>query len=434
MHSMATESRADMPDRRTVRVQGPHKLSEPDHRDHLLSQLRDIPPDASRVSIQDDTPSDAEWEMLGAHFTGVHDLELDSGWNEDLNDADMPVHWPLERLLLSSACGEVVRAPSIREGKIRHLVLFLTSGLRFEGPTTAELMQAHKEAVARADEKPRYITVHEGTPKERQVEMVSVPELVMNWMIDKTQKENAEREQQQEQQGETNPLSPEQRINLSKLEIIENDAIDAFIRLTMAQPHLMDSLKTLNLRSTNGYDFNFMAESGFLGILPELSNLQTLVLSVAEIFQDNPTYLSSLVRQFPPNLTTLRFRGPASLAMSDKWDEWVRAVETREILPRLERLSFVLDLNCESGSESGSESDKHKHKSEGKEEVSEEEKANESKKKKEAADERLRAAKTACKQLYAAVEKRGVVVEPFREGWAGKNSIIHPVSERWDEV
>ena len=168
----------------------------------------------------------------------------------------------------------------------------------------------------------------------------------------KAEREQRQREQE-EQKGE--PSAPETAepnpTNLTKLEIIENDAIDTFIRLTFAQPNLIGNLQTLNLRSTNGHGFNFMAEPGLLRILPELENLKTIVLSVAEIFEDNQTSLSTLVRRFPPGLTTLRFRGPASFATSEQWGDWVRAVEEREVLPNLQKLSFVLDLNSEAKAE-----------------------------------------------------------------------------------
>jgi hypothetical protein len=131
-----------------VKVAGPWAEKKAGHQDTLLSQLEQIPRDIKFLRIEDDTPSNSEWSLLGDHFTQIQDLEIRTGWNENLNDEKIPLHWPLERLYIDSACGEVVRSHFVLEGKVKHLILLLTSGLRFEGPTTQELRRANSEAIA----------------------------------------------------------------------------------------------------------------------------------------------------------------------------------------------------------------------------------------------------------------------------------------------
>ncbi|KAL4796687.1 hypothetical protein BDV19DRAFT_387878 [Aspergillus venezuelensis] len=87
--------------------------SDSAHRETLLAQLRDIPKDASNLSITEDTPSDTEWNILSAHFIAVRELEMSTGFNEELNDSKMPIHWPIEKMELADACGEVTKSPKV---------------------------------------------------------------------------------------------------------------------------------------------------------------------------------------------------------------------------------------------------------------------------------------------------------------------------------
>ena len=100
-------TKASPPDstRFTVQVKGPHGTEEDDHRDLLLAQLEKIPRGTQFLEITEDTPSNVEWELLKNHFNRIKDLEMCTGFNEELNDAELPEHWPLERLCVSSACG-----------------------------------------------------------------------------------------------------------------------------------------------------------------------------------------------------------------------------------------------------------------------------------------------------------------------------------------
>lgn len=395
---MDLKDKADKPNIFTIQVKGPQN-EDHDHKQQLLEQLKDIPKDAQVLRIEDDTPSDAEWSILSDHFTSVKDLKMNSDFNEDLNDGPLPQHWPLERLVLSSSCGEVIRSPFILEGRVPHLVLLLTSGLRFEGPTSDELCAVNKDAITRGDAEADYMTVGRGTPDERKITMVSIPALVGAWML-------------QHYEGRspaallaTPPPAP---AALASLAIIENDAIDAFGRFTLALPHLAAGLRTLTLRSSSGLDFHFTNEALFAEVLPRLARLRTLVLTAGDVFPD-ADFLPALHRLLPPGLTTLRFRGPVSLAASARWPEWVAAFAEPGFLPRLERLSFVLDLDYEEDAKGGDR-----------------------KKKVVPGEERLRVAKRAREELWRGAEGRGVVVEPFRDGWTEEVRWFEGVDERWE--
>ncbi|PKY00006.1 hypothetical protein P168DRAFT_330593 [Aspergillus campestris IBT 28561] len=308
----------------TVKVKGPHECESNDHREELLTQLENIPHDTHCLRITEDTPPHIEWSLLSKHFRNVRDLELHTGFNEELTDEGIPAHWPLRRLFISDACAEVFRSPFVLEGKVESLVLLGTSGLRFEGPTSEELYRTHGDAVSRGDKEPRYVTVQEGTPEERKIELIWLPDLVVDQMNKRYAGTRAAQLPTSQGNHNLQCLPREVQSNMAKLEIIENDAIDTFNRMAMALPHVVEKLATLNLRSTHALDFHFTAENLFISLLPQLSELQTLVLSVGEVFENEDT-LPNLYASIPAGITTLRFRGPASLVRSSQWDTWVES-------------------------------------------------------------------------------------------------------------
>lgn len=383
----------------TVKIQGPCEESWPDHESHLQDQLQSIQSNTTYLRLDGDTPSDKEWALLSAHFSHVENLELDSGFNEDLNDKSIPRHWPLRRLELRSACSQLVQSPFICRGQVSHLSLLLTSGLRFAGPTNSELLREHKDDVKSGEFKAQYITRNEGTPEERQIELIHMPELVcrhmnkFHWLpAGKSDPEN---------------VAPSDQINLHTLEIFENDAIDTFCRLTMDQPHLIENLQTLRIRSVRGLDFVYLDERPLRYILPQLVNLKTLNLTVGDVFHD-PSYLPTLYQIFPPNLTTLFFRAPASLCQSEHWSAWLRAFESKEFLPQFQRFAFVLDLH-------------HEVKEEGLRR----------KRVVPAPADILYQARVACEQLYGTVRRRGVSIETMPSEPEAENSLFTPVDDRW---
>lgn len=375
-----------------VNVEGPSQETESDHGSRLKDDLQSIPQDTKYLSIEGDTPSDTEWSILGSHFTNVEHLHLRAGFNEDLNDKGIPLHWPLQKLEFSDSVSEVFQSPFILEGRVPHLSLFFTSGLRFEGLTSHELQIEHKEAIKRGDIQGDFITVHEGTPEERQIEITYLPELVSNH-INKifTDPERGLKEP---------PSGP---FNLRVLEIWENDAIDTFNRMALSLPHLVENLRTLRIRSTAGLDFHYTHEHVFRELLPQLTSLRSLNISVGEVFQD-PSYLPTIYKLFPPNLTELYFRGPSSLCQSTGWSNWVQAFESKDFLPDLKKLAFVLDLHY---------------------------KEEESGRKKEgpAPAPLLYQARIACQPIYDIARRRGVsVVEiPAEPDFV----LLRPVDERW---
>ncbi|RDL42540.1 Uncharacterized protein BP5553_02519 [Venustampulla echinocandica] len=403
---MDSRDKPSSPNIFTIRVEGPHEEEGHDHKQKLLGQLTNIPKNAQVLQIENDTPSDVEWSVIGSHFSSVKDLRMDTGFNEELNDERIPSHWPIERLLVSSACAEVFRSPFVLEGKVKHLILLLTSGLRFEGPTSEELYGANDEAITRGDVKEEYMTVREGTPEERKITLVYLPKLVGAWMEQKYAG-------QEVQDNESHLIStlPDQipdQIHLEAIEILENDAIDTFTRMTLALPHLVTNLKTLNIRSSHGLDFHFTVEEMFREVLPQLAGLKTLILTAGDVFRDDQ-FLALLYTEFPPNLSTLRFRGPISLAKSEHWERWVESFGNPQFLPNLKKLSFVLDLAYEQ--------------------------ENPGKKKEATAqEEQLREAKAACLQLYANAEKRGITIESFVDKWAEDSKIFKQVDDRWDQL
>ena len=348
-----------------VKVRGP-KSEEPNNQAELKKQLDGLPRDTKYLSIEEDTPSDQEWSLLGEHFTSVENLELESGFNEDLNDKHIPLHWPLQRLQLSSACGELTQTPFVRQGRVSHLSLYLTFQLRFEGPTSAELTRMHREAVEKGEKQKRYAS------EESKLQIIYLPDLVADCM----NKAYSDPDRKPDPENEP-PAGP---VNLKTLEIWGNDALDTFCRMGAALPHIVDNVETLRLRSTQGNDFELLQEEVFSQMLPELHNLQTLHLTIGEVFQDE-SLLPTLYKAFPPNLTALYFRGPALLTQSEQWNGWLEAFASPEFLPKLQRLAFVLDLH-------------YKDKKEAK-----------------VPDELLRQAREACEPIYEAALQRGITLE-----------------------
>ncbi|KAL4974600.1 hypothetical protein BDW66DRAFT_139557 [Aspergillus desertorum] len=382
-----------------VTVQGPYVDSEsaPEHREALLAQLRTIPRDTTKLLIEEDPPSNTEWSILGDHFTSVRDLKIDSGFNEYLNDRDMPVHWPVERLTLSDVCGEVTKSPHILHGRIKHLILYCTAGMRFEGPTSDELYHMNDEVIKRHEARLQSLG------RNSNIQFINMSQLGEEWMAKKYNNVGL---------SDNPPLEPEnqpvdgEKSRLRTLEIIENDALDTFLRMSAALPHVVATVTSLTLRSTSlGRDFDWFSEKLFPDVLAQLDALEALNLSVGAVFKE-PSTLSGLYASFPPNLTTLHFRGPVSLWRAEEWEDWVSAFSDKSFLPRLERLAFVLDLHYVP--------DEHGHL-----------------RLETPPDEDLREARAACERLYEGARRRGLIVESLRDDWAGKHACLKPVDDRW---
>ena len=371
---------------------------EPIHIEDLQSQLQNIPRDTCYLRIDEDAPSADDWALLGSHFTSVENLELESGFNEDLRD-QIPLHWPLQRLELRSAGAEAITTPFIQEGRVPHLSLLLTCGLRFEGPTSDELRRRNAEAIKRGDKKEEFFTVGEGTPEERKIQVTFLPTLVCDWMNEHLCAPGSKKDPESDP-----PSSP---INMKTLEIFENDAMDAFSRMALALPHIVSNLQTLRIRSTSGLDFHFLTEEAFRYILPTLENLKTFNLTVGEVF-DDPTYLPTLYKFLPPNLTTLYIRGPTSLCRSEQWSDWLKSFESERFLPNLQRMAFVLDLHYGDGLASTGR-----------------------RKSIEPPNEALEQARKACRRLCDIAQKRGIDIVDLPAEHVNAGDLFKPVDPRW---
>jgi len=335
----------------------------PSHLERLKRILAETDRDAEVLELVDECPSEEEWDVLGQHFRNVRWLLVETGFNESWIDRGFPLGWPLDLLVVSSACGELVTTPAILEGRISHLVLLLTCNLRFEGPGNPELDTSEElcnEAEAQLNENKTGITI------------MYRPSRVYKWLAHKY----SGLRQWPDPGWEDRPVS-----RLKTLEILENDAFDTFQRLAMAHSHLIMGLEKLNLRSMHGEDFALTPEDLFPQFFPAMTNLKHLELSLSHQF-NNDTILPNLYRCLPPNLESLSFRGPPSLAGSGQFDEWIAAFGNPALLPSLKRLSFALDA-------AGTEA-----------KLSE-----------------LAWATRSANRLLARASARGVVVEQFRDPW-----------------
>lgn len=349
---------------------------------NLRSALSDISTSTPETTIEylevgDDTPSHDEWQALGERFAAVRWLAIEAGFNENWNDGNFPLHWPLERLVISSACGEKITTPAILDGTIPHLVLLLTCGLRFEGPSNDELGEMDELEGAPKTEMEEQM--EQGGPK-----MIYLPGRSARWLMNKYASDGT---------GKTSePLSQEAAVEkppsrMHTLEILENDAIDTFFRYSLACGHVIKNLERLNIRSTTGLDLHICPEEFFPVILGQLDKLKHLELSISNTTFSDPAVRFKFAESFPPNLESLKFRGPALMAQGEGFDQWISAFGKTEFLPKLKTLSFVLDVD--DGNYGAEPLD----------------------------EETLDAARRKVDILLEAARKRNVVVEEFRDAW-----------------
>ena len=407
------------------------KLDDSDSQDGetLQAVMARIDPKTEVLHLMGAVPTNDQWEALGQHFTNVRFLQVESGWEEDWVDAEFPLHWPLELLMIVDAGGERVTTPAILEGRIKHLVLFYTCGLRFEGPVIDDLMKdaellkfiprqkttpdaAESENPGAADaahatngapqpqvEEPATTAPPELKDTEPDgLKVYSVPHEWHKWIYDKYAK--------QDLVLSLEPKEGDPPSAMESLQILGNDALQMFSYMALANFHLLYSLSSLTLDSPSSNDLTHIPPNIPLIALPELQRLKHLKLTLGspvyatllEIF-DNEPFLHAVL---PPNIETLHLRG--SVAMAPHLDAFAAAFEHAEFLPNLKRICLVLDRP-----DKDSESQK------------------------EASLEELRAAHKACKKvLNAASAARGAVVEEWTEPWVEEHSgLFHDVDDRW---
>ncbi|KAL1633892.1 hypothetical protein SLS58_010881 [Diplodia intermedia] len=307
----------------------------------LQPQLDNAPRHVEKLYLAKDIPTNDHWVLLSNHFTSVKDLHLDSGWNERLNDRDIPLHWPLEKITISSACRETCKSPWILEGRVPHLVLNHTSGLRFEGPTDKELVQPKLQAL-------------QGNPPRRlppsripRLARHHSPPISASDLVD-------ERKRNKHANGTDNASDKKPDSQLKTLEIAHNDVLDTLHNYNVARPCLLASVQTLSLVASGDNDMNVCDERILESVLPRLTRLTTLVLVLGDNFADRDQ-LPALFRSLPPNLETLRLQSSVSLARDAVVDEWIDAFENPAFLPRLKSLSIALDLDDSEQDRAGNE-------------------------------------------------------------------------------
>ncbi|KAJ5959803.1 uncharacterized protein N7479_006953 [Penicillium vulpinum] len=370
----------------SIKVQGPPEVSKSDHETHLQAQLQSIPKTTKELLITVHTPSDPEWAILGAHFSSVRILRLESHNREyKLNNKLIPLHWPLQQLTLYSTFGQLTQTPFVRKGLVGHLILFYDYYLRFKGLPNDKLSEEEQYTLRKG---PKFPSAKFNKPNDKKlVDFTSFVADHMHRFLGETLNIEPENEP---------PAGP---INLHTLEIWEYDSVDVFCRMAMALPHLVENLQTLLLRYTGMGKSEPLTMGCFRAFLPALTNLKTLDLKFAD-FGDMST-VEIMYKFFPPDLTTLFFRGPALLIESEHWADWLRAFESPDLLPQLQRLTFVLDIHYEYWCREVDIA---------------------------APEEILGRAREACEPPYEIARKRGITIESIPiddDGQAG------PMDDRW---
>jgi hypothetical protein len=282
--------------------------------------------------------------------------------------------------------------------------LFFTAGPRFEEPTNKELMKDAEPVNVfyppKKEEDSKDQAANRDSPEAEPngIKVFSIPHEWQKWIFDRYA---GKKLTFSSDPGDAPPSA------MRSLQILGNDALQMFTYIGLAKSHLLLALSSLTIYSPSKYDLTHVPGNICLAMLPALEHLQTFKLTLGgEMYAllldevaDNKPFLHACI---PPNIEALHFRGPVSMA--PHVDEFVAAFEYDKFLPRLKRISFVLDLP-EKKSDSA----------------------------KEVPLEQLRAAHQACqKVLDAAKAKRGAVVEMFREPWVEKNQrLFSEVDSRW---
>jgi hypothetical protein len=95
------------------------------------------------------------------------------------------------------------------------------------------------------------------------------------------------------------------------------------------------------------------------------------------------------------------------LCQSEHWSAWLRAFESKEFLPQLQRLAFVLDLHHE------------------------EKEGRHRKRVVPAPANVLYQARVACEHIYGTVRRRGVSIVEMPPEPEAVNDLFEPVDDRW---
>ncbi|KAH6840580.1 hypothetical protein B0I37DRAFT_384618 [Chaetomium sp. MPI-CAGE-AT-0009] len=371
--------------------------------------MAEIDREIEALHITGDVPTNEQWEALGQHFTKVRFLKVATGWDEGWIDAKFPLNWPLELLIIADAISERITTPAIMEGRINHLVLLFACGLRFEGPLVKDLMKDAKPFdIIPRNKKPDAETQAEGempedvdaaAPSAKDlpdgIEVYSVPHAWGNWMGNKYEGKEISLSSDH---GNGPPSA------MKALDILGNDAFQMLTYMALAKFHLLTSLESLTLYSTSDNDLS-VVPTMFPSFLPGLELLKEFKITLGSALYatvlettGGEAFLHTLI---PPNIETLRLRGPISATAH--LDELAAAFAEADFLPNLKRISIVLDLPDASSEHP-----------------------------REASLEQLRAAHEACKKVLDAATARGVAVEAFEEPWIENYPVLfREVDNRW---
>ncbi|KAK4104435.1 hypothetical protein N658DRAFT_418830 [Parathielavia hyrcaniae] len=369
-----------------TQIKGRDSKDESVNATNLLKAVVDeVDPHTEILHIVGDTPTNAEWEILAHHFTNVRFLKVATGWDEAWNDDKFPLNWPLEQLVIADAVAERITTPAIMEGRIQRLVLLFTAALRFEGPDSKELMKNAEQ-------------LDMPGPDSQGVKVYSLPYEWHKWFYN-------------HYKGKQPTFSPDPGSSppsaMRHLQILGNDALQMLSYMALAKFHLLASLSSLTIFSPGSHDMQHIAPHTpplFLSLLHNLKSLKlTLGSAMYATLLDQQQQQAFLHVFLPPDLETLHFRGPVTMAAH--LDEFAAAFAQHDtFLPRLRRISVVLDLP---------------------------DKASDSPR--EASLEQLRVAHRACRRLLdAAVRERGAVAEGFAEPWVEEHGgLFWEVDDRW---
>ncbi|KAK4140177.1 uncharacterized protein C8A04DRAFT_15167 [Dichotomopilus funicola] len=425
---------------------GHRRESGPTLRDILQTAAANdtVPPETTSIlEIRGDMPCNEEWEILSQHFPAVRYLSVAAGFEERWTDGKFPLNWPLELLVVSDAGAERVATPAILEGRVRNLVLCYTCGLRFEGPSTKELMKdaenigtiprrrSDASAASKAgnendvdkDDGSQNSETKEGdaaaeTPSSSEeeeqdggIKITSVPHEWSKYLNTKYEGKSISFPR------DPPPGAPPSQ--MTSLSVLGNDCLETFTAMAMAHPHLLHGLQSLTLYAASQWDLLHVPTVIFPAALQSLDGLKELKLTLgsamhARLVPGNGNYLHWML---PPGLEKLSIQGPVS--MIPQLNALANAFESAEFLPNLKSISLVLDLP---------ESKDPLENDDGEDEA-------ENKKEKQFA-EQLAEAHAACKKvLDVAVAKRGAVVEGHEQPWSELfPALFKKVDKRWLEL
>ncbi|KAH9486197.1 hypothetical protein JR316_0000261 [Psilocybe cubensis] len=129
--------------------------------------------------------------------------------------------------------------------------------------------------------------------------------------------------------------------NLTKLRIIENDALATFVLAAEKVTGFSKRLEVLHLQSTDGRDVKGQsARKRFLERLRKCTRLRELTLVLARADQD-----IGLVHHIPSSVENFNFHCSCSVTMLEDLDDWLKKARDSKWLPNLKSFTFRADAH-----------------------------------------------------------------------------------------